>query len=320
MALFFVRQFTVLVAVVLAAAPLTSIRAFAPQSQTTTKTFGHGMTRIHNQHAECPTSTSSSSSTSTSLGLSPMDIDSTSMTIAPFFETIALGNIIVTTTLFTAGVVATLKQSKMASSDDKDLKSTSSRSVVSSKVVAATSQKVEAPLVADAQDPIVVTTEVKAVVEEAKEPVRVVRNIATTETPLEKEVVKVVNKKKEEKTTPKKNLSTDFNQLKKDVGNSKAPVPEKIMEPAQVAPMDITQLKREIGNTVVEGVKRAPAGIKRSTTSTASAQELQDVKDQVQESLNVVSGGTPSKKGKKRRMVVKVIKKVVMPWKAWKNL
>jgi hypothetical protein len=100
---------------------------------------------------------------------------------------------------------------------------------------------------------------------------------------------------------------------------------------------DLIQLRREVSSTIgkkQEKVKQLSIKDTSKTTTVAttvveSTQPMnEDVEDESkpsdtvsvatsQESIDI---GTKRIKGRKRRLVTKVIKKVIMPWKSWKSL
>jgi len=103
--------------------------------------------------------------------------------------------------------------------------------------------------------------------------------------------------------------------------------PEETVEPKQAfitaTEKDLIQLKKEVASTVEgEQEKSKRLVTKEIKKATVVAVQSEKVAEEVKEPPPVEVTNEPAKKkiGRKRRLAAKVIKKVLMPWKAWKSL
>jgi len=264
------------IALLMALGSLSTSQAFAPRAFVAS---GAAAADIGKLESVKPSRTQSSRQHSSQLTALPPTTTTTS-----FFEALTIGNILITSALFSAGVYATVTQGQGLSSDDSiDVKD------------------VEMPVINQQAQSLVQDEE--PIQEQATEPHQ-----------LEEEVVEdlLLEVKKDPKYVPEK----DFTQLKKNVATSmesiiknKEPVPK---------PFDITLLKTEIGNTLEGEREKQTRALQNAAKYAPKERNLLDLNQQVQETQDVASGNTKS--GRKRRLVRKIVKKMVMPWKKWDNL
>ena len=101
--------------------------------------------------------------------------------------------------------------------------------------------------------------------------------------------------------------------------------PEETVEPKQAVitatEEDLIQLKKEVATTVEE-VQETSKRLATKEIKKAVAVQSEKVAEEVKKPPLLTVTNEPAKKttGRKRRLAAKVIKKVLMPWKAWKSL
>jgi len=230
---------------------------------------------------------------------------------------IPLIDVLVPSILFVAAAVATVVKSEESEAFDMSfLSSIKTSSVADPK----TEDKIN-------EFPVIVKNEVSVV-----EP----KDVAVV-TPIVAEIPKVEAKpatenkaKNDESKKPIKKVASPPKPVQSVAPTSTLPAPVSRPEPARTS-KDITQLKMEIANTLDQEkakLSRLMAAEKRvqeeaaavaaaAAAAESDAQADYEFIEEFQEEEDLV---VSSKRGRKTRFVLKVIKKVIAPWRKWSNI
>jgi hypothetical protein len=232
-------------------------------------------------------------------------------------------DVLVPSMLFVAAAAATvLKSDESVSFDTTFLSSIKSLSVANSKknesINAIPSTVKNEASIEEPKD--VVATPIVADIPEV-----VTKPVAETKSKIIVEKPKIDEVKK-----PIKTVASPPKPIPSTVSTSTLPPPVSRPEPARTS-KDITQLKMEIANTLDQEkakLSRLKAAEKRvqdeaaAVAATAAAAESEAAADyefieEFQEEEELV---VSPKRGRKTRFVLKVIKKVIAPWRKWSNI